>query len=228
MEHSRSVIAFFDVDETLISVKSMLGFLAFHWEREGADPSRFAGARARFAARQARGVPRDELNRDYYRLLRGVPHATLVRTGREWFSREAARTGFFHPPAVAALDRHRRAGHLIALVSGAVRPCLEPLADAVGASLVLSAALEVEDGVLTGEVDTPVIGPEKAVRARDAMRTYGSLPGDCYAYGDHSSDLPLLQAVGHPVVVGDDPVLAGQERRLGWRRLPGVIAPRSG
>jgi len=29
-------------------------------------------------------------------------------------------------------------------------------------------------------------------------------PRDCWAYGDHVSDLPMMELVGHPVAVGED------------------------
>jgi phosphoserine phosphatase len=33
-------------------------------------------------------------------------------------------------------------------------------------------------------------------------------PARCWAYGDHPSDLPMLDLVGNPVAVGDDPAVA--------------------
>ncbi|WP_327303470.1 HAD-IB family hydrolase [Streptomyces sp. NBC_01298] len=220
--HEPSLIAFFDVDETLITVTSMIGFLAFHPEREAAGSSDFDRARADLLARRERGVAREELNRAYYRLFAGCTQESLTAAGRAWFRQETAKGGLLHRPTLAALHRHRRDGHRIALVSGAPRHCLEPLAEALGGALVLCAGQRSAGGVVTGEIDAPVIGVEKAVRASRAMRAYGADAGDCFAYGDHSSDLPLLCAVGHPVVVGDDPVLLARAGREGWPVLPGV------
>ncbi|MFD9336123.1 HAD family hydrolase [Streptomyces sp. NPDC060028] len=217
-----SPIAFFDVDETLITVTSMIGFLAFHPEREGGGSPGLARARADLMARRERGVAREELNRAYYRLFAGCTQESLAAAGRAWFGQEAAKGNLLHRPVVEALHRHRRAGHRIALVSGAPRQCLEPLAGALGGGLVLCARQESVGGQVTGEIDTPVIGAEKAARATEAMRMFGAAAGDCFAYGDHSSDLPLLCAVGHPVVVGDDPVLVARAGREGWPVLPGV------
>ena len=49
-----------------------------------------------------------------------------------------------------------------------------------------------------------------------------SLFGLRSASGDHASDLPVLDLVGNPVVVGDHPVPAPHACRKGWARLPGV------
>ncbi|MFD4410144.1 HAD-IB family hydrolase [Streptomyces sp. NPDC058476] len=224
MESAPRSIVFFDVDDTLLTVGSMLRFLAYHWEREGLDPDRFARARAELHRRREAGARRGELNRLYYRHFRGCDSVDLAEAGRDWYAAEVARGDFFHAPVVDALRSHRRAGRHIALVSGSFPPCLDPIAEELGADLVLCTTPRVDAGVLTGEIGVPVIGPEKAARARRAMTAYGVAAADCYAYGDHASDLELLLAVGHPVVVGDDPVLADRAAREGWLRLPAAAA----
>lgn len=58
----------------------------------------------------------------------------------------------------------------------------------------------------------------------DELR-HGVDPAACVAYGDHASDLPMLDAVGHAVVVGDDPVLIALAAARSWDVLPGRAAP---
>jgi HAD superfamily hydrolase (TIGR01490 family) len=213
--------AFFDVDETLITGKSMMSFLAFHWARAGGDPARLTAAREALRSRFLSGAPRDELNRDYYRLLRGFRAADLEESGRLWFARERAR-GVFHPPVRDALRRHVRAGDLTVLVSGSFAACLAPISRALGTDLLVCTTPEVVDGVLTGEItDRPMIGAAKADAARRIMAAFLLTPRECFAYGDDASDLPLLSGVGHPVVVGADPTLLSHARREHWARLPG-------
>ncbi|MER6995313.1 HAD-IB family hydrolase [Streptomyces sp. NPDC000410] len=226
MRSAERGIAFFDVDDTLITFNSMLSFLAHHWAREGSDPSRFDRVRTGLLARRAEGVPRAELNRAYYRHYRGCDAAVLARHGREWYAAESAKGTMFHAPAVEAVRRHRGEGRPVALVSGSFRPCLDPIAEALDASLVLCTAPLTENGVLTGEVDEPVIGERKALLAVRVMDAHGARAADCYAYGDHSSDLALLRSVGHPVAVGDDAVLAEWAGREGWARLPAARGAR--
>ena len=38
----------------------------------------------------------------------------------------------------------------------------------------------------------------------------------CYAYSDSASDLPMLEAVGHPVAVNPDGALEAVARSRGW------------
>ncbi|MZD07181.1 HAD-IB family hydrolase [Streptomyces sp. SID5785] len=220
--------AFFDVDETLITGKSMLALLAFHWGRERGGPARFAAARASLGAQLRSRVPREQVNRSYYRLLRGIRAADLERSGRSWFAREEGR-GLFHPVVVDALRRHRRDGDLVVLLSGSFAACLSPIGEAVGADLVVGTVPRVVDGVLTGDLaGPPMIGQVKADTARLVMGDRGLSPARCSAYGDDASDLSLLACVGNPVVVGDDPELVAQATAQGWSRLPGPVRPRAG
>lgn len=212
----RTRIAFFDVDETLIDVKSMFSFLEFHL----ADPERYRAAADALTRAARAGVPREVTNRDYYRTYAGADVAAVAESGRRWFARERRRDGFFHPHVVAELRRLKADGFRIALVSGSFRACLDPVAEHLGAEHVLCSEPEVAGGRYTGEVLGTVIGEGKATAARALMRRWGARPEECVAYGDHASDLPLLSCVGHAGVVGDDPVLAGHAGRLGWTRFP--------
>jgi HAD superfamily hydrolase (TIGR01490 family) len=208
-------IAFFDVDETLLATKSMFDFLRF---RRSAEEHRRATDRLGSMARA--GVDRVEINRAYYRLWAGEDWAGLMDRGRAWYAeiRSGARIG---PPFIAstfaALGGHREAGHLIALMSGSFLPCLRPLADDLGVEIVLCTHPEVDSsGRLTGNVRHPMIGRSKGVVVHATARRRQANLTDCHAYADHASDLAMLRCVGHPNVVGTDPVLLAAARAGGW------------
>ncbi|NUR84400.1 MAG: HAD-IB family hydrolase, partial [Nonomuraea sp.] len=82
------------------------------------------------------------------------------------------------------------------------------------------------DAVLCSRPRAPMIGQGKGYAARALLRERGILAARCYAYADEAADLPLLAEVGHPVVVGDDPVLLRHARRGTWDRLPAAEARR--
>lgn len=215
------MIAFFDVDETLITVKSMFGFLEHHLaDRPGA----YQRAAALLRERAAAGVPREQTNREYYANFAGARVVDVAASGKRWFDREVAHGALFHTPVVRELRALRSAGWTTVLVSGSFSACLDPIADHLGADRVLGSVPLARDGFYTGEVSATVIGEGKAGAARAVMAELGAAPADCVAFGDHASDLPMLLAVGAGVVVGDDPVLLDHAARLGWRRLPGVHA----
>jgi HAD superfamily hydrolase (TIGR01490 family) len=219
MTRRRVGAALFDVDQTLITGKSLISFLHHHWLAADRPPGGAEHATAALLARARAGVPREVLNRDYYRLLAGQSLADLTAQGREWFDREL-RHGLFHPPVLSAFRDHARAGHLTVLISGSFAPCLKPIADHLGAQCVFGTVPHVRDGMLTGEIGTPMIGQEKARTAKDLLTLLAIDPSDAAAYGDDASDLPLLRLVGSPVLVADDPQLLAEARRSSWACLP--------
>lgn len=214
-------MAFFDVDETLITVKSMFRFLAYYFDVVGRPGADYEAAAAELREMAAAGVPRAEGNAHYYRSFTGYPVAAVAAAGQDWFDAELRLGGLLHPPVERALARHRARGDTTVLVSGSFSACLEPIRAHVGADVAVGTVPAVAAGHYTGGVDSVVIGPGKAEVARRMMRAQRVPPAACSAYGDHSSDLDLLESVRRPVIVGDDPVLNSAGRDRGWEKLPG-------
>ena len=129
----------------------------------------------------------------------------------------------FNKRVLTTLRRHHRAGEVIVLVSGSFPPCLDPIAAFVCADLVLCSRPQVREGRYTGDLAVPMVGERKAAAVRAEAAARGIALEHSLAYGDHLSDLPLLDLVGHPVVVGDDPSLRDLAIRRGWTRWPDVL-----
>ncbi|MFD0206756.1 MULTISPECIES: HAD family hydrolase [Saccharothrix] len=218
---SRPAAAFFDVDDTLIAVKSVFRFLAFHLRLRGRPDTEYAAVRERVRLAGETGT-RTAALAEYFRTFAGRGEAELAGHGRAWFDAELRGGRLFHRPVLDRLREHAAAGEAIVLVSGSFPPCLDPIAEHVGADVVLCSRPEVLDGHYTGSVATPMIGAAKAGAVRDCAETLGLDLAACSAYGDHVSDLPLLDLVGRPVVVGADPVLVARAADRGWPALAGV------
>jgi HAD superfamily hydrolase (TIGR01490 family) len=217
-------IVFTDVDETLVTVKTMMRFLRYHFERTDGGAAEYARVEAGLRRLAGLNRPRAELNRFYYRAFAGKSVEVVMGHGREWFDRELAGGRLFHGPVLAACRAHRAAGTRIALVSGSFAPCLAPIAEHVGATWTLCGGPVADGGYYTSTLLPTVIGSGKAAAVRRLLAATGTDAGDCIAYGDHASDLPMLLAVGAAVVVGDDPVLVEESERRAWPRLPGPVA----
>jgi HAD superfamily hydrolase (TIGR01490 family) len=216
--------AFFDVDETLIAPKSMLSFLDFLDEHAPAgllSPDAVVAFRVASAAAERAGVLREELNRRYYQTFAGASVVEVAVWGRRWYRavRSALRDRFFIAPTRAALAAHAENGAHLVLVSGSFRACLDPLVDELSLPLaVLCAQPAVDAGRYTGELATPpTIGAGKAHVAAAWARAHPEVSlARSYAYGDHVSDLPLLELVGHPHVVPGCLELVATARTRGW------------
>ncbi|MET9347278.1 HAD family hydrolase [Streptomyces termitum] len=214
-------VAFFDVDETLISVKSMFRFLDFYLAAKGEGPATYRRLAGELSHMAAMGVAREDVNRAYYRFYAGESERDLTRWGARWFAQESRREDFWLPDSVAEHARLRERGTRTVLVSGSFFACLDPIAEELGATDALGAPVLVHHGRLTGEIAEPVIGEGKVRAARAWLAGRGVPAERCAAYGDHTSDLPLLLAMGEPVVVGDEPRMVRLAEERGWRRLPG-------
>ncbi|MEU3312239.1 HAD-IB family hydrolase [Streptomyces sp. NPDC006662] len=220
----RPYLVFCDVDETLITVKSMFDFLRYQLVRRHgvAGEEEHERIMAEVRRRVGDGTPRADINRFYYAHYTDEPVETIGRLAGEWFAEHTASgRGFYIEPTREALAAHRAGGASVVLVSGSFPPLLEPLAREVGADAVLCTRPLIAGGRYTGEVDTPVIGAGKRHAVQMALESRPDVdPRDCWAYGDDLSDLPMLELVGHPVAVGENEEL---RKRLA-ERAEGVTA----
>jgi phosphoserine phosphatase len=73
---------------------------------------------------------------------------------------------------------------------------------------------------LTGEIDNPqTIGQGKAEAIASFLQQENGIARNCFGYGDDISDLPMLEAVGNAVAIGDDSELIALASVRGWKRL---------
>lgn len=224
---SPAPVAFFDVDETLVAMKSPFAMLRHRLREQGdldgsayratADPIR------RFAAQG--GAPA-EASAMFYRALAGVPWSELLSQGRDWYRELRGRGIPFVEATLRELRHHQSQGHLTVAVSGAWPASLRPMAEDLGIDLVLCTEPEVDEaGLLTGRIARPMFGPAKGAAVRDVLAAQGAVAGECFAYADDPSDLDMLRLVGRPTIVGDHPVLAGMAAEYGWRVLSDALVP---
>lgn len=213
--------AFFDVDETLIAEKSMISFQRFWYRvrRDRAGAEAFEEEMTRLTREKA---PRDWINRRYYAFYAGRAVVEVDRVAADWFVQlEETRPDLYHSAVVAELGRHQAQGREAVFVSGSFPALLGHLASRLAVRRWLAAQLEVEGSVYTGRILPPSpIGQGKAQRIGAFLAAQGVRPYRCYAYGDHVSDLPMLEAVGHPAVVAGNPDLEAHARANGWPVLP--------
>ena len=77
--------------------------------------------------------------------------------------------------------------------------------------------MEVQDGVLTGRVVQPIcFGEGKIYWLQQLIESEQVDLARSYFYTDSITDVPLLDLVGHPVVVNPDPLLYRHARRRRW------------
>ncbi len=118
--------------------------------------------------------------------------------------------------AVQRIDQHRAQGHRLVVLSAATVYVVRPLAERLNIPDYLCTHLEVEEGHFTGRLVEPVcFGPGKALLAEQFAARNDIDLGQSYFYSDGHEDVPMLERVGHPVVVNPGRRL----RRLAQRRV---------
>jgi HAD superfamily hydrolase (TIGR01490 family) len=155
--------------------------------------------------------------------VRGKDEAAMVADCVGWYH-EAVRPWVF-PEMASRVAAHRRAGHVVALLTSATRYLAEPLGADLGIDHLLVTQLVVHEGRFTGEVVEPVCyGRGKVYWAERFAAAHGVELRESYFYTDSITDLPLLDRVAHPRVVHPDPRLRRLAQRRGWQ----VLRPRLG
>jgi HAD superfamily hydrolase (TIGR01490 family) len=119
--------------------------------------------------------------------------------------------------ALELIREHRAAGRKVFIVSASPAEIVTPLAGYLGVDEAIATRARIDDdGRYTGEVDFYSYGPFKAEAMREIAEREGIDLERSYAYSDSITDLPMLEAVGHPVVVNPDRELGRVARRNEW------------
>jgi HAD superfamily hydrolase (TIGR01490 family) len=213
--------AFFDLDKTLMAGSSGMQFARVA-TRQGVVSRRqlasWAVEHLRYRLRGTTDERTSEVLRVARDLISGVPAKTIERMSPEVMAAILPRV---FPQMLDEVHDHQDAGRATFIVSAAGNGVVESLAQVLGMEGGIGTRYEVgADGNFTGRFDGPfVYGPGK-VEAMEAFAAQHDIDlGASYAYSDSLSDLPMLRAVGNPVVVNPDPPLAEIAKREGWQTM---------
>ncbi|HWH30805.1 MAG TPA: HAD-IB family hydrolase [Mycobacteriales bacterium] len=207
--------AFFDLDKTVIAKSSTLAFSRPFYK--GGLVNRRAVLKSSYAqfVYLLQGADADQMDRmrDYLaQLCTGWPvqqvRDIVAETLHELID------PLVYAEAVALFDEHRAAGRDVVLVSSSGEEVVGPIGDMLGVDRVVATRMVVEDGRYTGEIEFYAYGENKAQALRELAGTYDL--DASYAYTDSVTDLPMLEAVGHPHAVNPDRPLRRVALERGW------------
>jgi phosphoserine phosphatase len=137
--------------------------------------------------------------RSRVRLLAGLTTADLQAVGAEVRLTPGART----------LTRTlKRLGYELAVVSGGFTLVIEPLVRQLGIDHLAANTLAVEDGIVTGDLEGPIL--DRAGKAT-ALRSFAAAAGvplaRTIAVGDGANDIDMLSAAGLGIAFNAKPVV---------------------
>lgn len=218
--------AFFDVDGTVIRSTSMVDFLDYSFPRYYGLLGFYGKLRAKLYALKRKkfssNKTREQLNYEYYQLYKSMNVDKVSALGYKWFNfAQANNDKFFNEKVLKEIQYHQEQEATIVLVSGAFLPCLQPIADYLGIQHILCVNPVIKNNRYTGHITEPqTIGSGKKQAVIKFLPTTDySILERSYAYGDHISDLPLLELVGNPVVVCGDDALEKHAINQAWKLI---------
>src|SRR5271168_1895586 len=217
--HARTA-AFFDLDKTIIAKSSTLAFSKPFFDQG------LLNRRAVLKSSYAQfifllsGADHDQMDR-----MR--THLTNMCTG--WDAAQVRSivnetlhdimTPLVFAEAADLIAAHKLCGRDVVVVSASGEEIVAPIARALDATHAMATRMVVEDGKYTGEVAFYCYGEGKVQAIRELAAREGYPLEHCYAYSDSITDLPMLEAVGHPSVVNPDRGLRREATDRGWPAL---------
>lgn len=210
-----SYIAFFDIDHTLIRANS-------------------GEVMIRQAYRQKLMSTRDILRGIYYSLayklhlkktddiitgmanwLAGVSHRDIKKLAKDIFENQLK--PLIYPQLAAELDKHRRQGGRLVLLTAAMHEIGSLFQDQLNFDDCECSHLEVKDGYFTGRpLGQFCFGDQKRERLLQYCHRQGVEPASCYYYADAWSDRSALAAVGKAVCINPETRLRKLALASGW------------
>ena len=207
--------AFFDMDKTLIARNSGTLMMKHRYERGEIGNLDLLKGIAVYLQYKLGVLDIRSWAQSVLAEYRGKSEAEIEKQAREWF--DALVEPALYPEAEQLVREHDAAGHVVAIVSGATKFVVRPLAARLGIRHMLYTRLEVEDGCFTGRVVDPICFEEgKIYWLQQLIEEEGIDLAKSYFYTDSITDRPLLDLVAHPIAVNPDPMLYREAARRGW------------
>ena len=215
-EHGRGA-AFFDLDRTL-----MAGSSGLHWARAARGAGlltrrrmvRYGWENVKFRLQGSTDSATDRVRREVGEMIAGQRVVDLQRLAPKVLAGVLPR---LYPQMLEVAHAHQDVGRPVYICTAASQEMADMLAHVLSFDGAVGARSEIVDGRYTGRPAGPFTYREgKAQALRELAEAQGIDLAASYAYSDSESDLPMLRAVGHPVVVNPDAALARAAREEGW------------
>lgn len=207
--------AFFDLDRTLVACNTGRLFLKDLRSRGEISIGRVLRAMGWLARYHFSLLDVDAVAQKIMAGMRGWSERDFEERCKRWVEDEVL--PLLLPAGLRKIEEHRRRGHLLAILSTSPSYVTRPIAKTLGMDEAVSTQFEVEGGLFTGRVIAPAcFGAGKVHWAEQLGRARKLDLGRSWFYTDSFTDLPMLERVGHQVIVNPDPRLRRTARQRGW------------
>ncbi|MEO0437097.1 MAG: HAD family hydrolase [Pseudomonadota bacterium] len=217
-------LALFDLDNTLIAGDSDNLWGVFLCEKGLVDVDSFRHQNEQFFEDYKRGKLDIEA---YLRFELGVLAGNAVKDLQPLVLEflETYIKPILLPKAYDLIKQHQKQGDRLLIITATNEFIARPVAELLGVDELLGCGVEIVDGVISGNFTGTLSYQEgKVARLREWLSEQGKPFGTTETtlkaatfYSDSHNDLPLLQSVGHPIVVDGDEELLRTAKERNWR-----------
>ncbi|RAV31543.1 HAD-IB family hydrolase [Corynebacterium heidelbergense] len=211
------VLAVFDLDKTILDTSASLAYRRPMAQRgliSTGEVVRMMALLGNYMLTTHSEAAMDATKNALLNIIRGQSTSALRSVAQD--ALQEVIIPFVYAEARELLARHREQGHKIAIITASASVLVEPIAAELKVDHLIATELEEVDGVFTGEVLHFNRGSAKVERLAELALTHGYALEDSHAYTDSATDLPLLEAVGHPHAVNPDRPLRKIAVERGW------------
>ena len=209
--------AFFDLDKTLMAGSSGVFFARAAYESGMISRSRLVKdiyENVRFRLLGSTDDRADDVRRRVGEMIKGVRVRDLERLSPRVLSGVLPR---LYPQMLERAYAHQDAGEPVFILTAASQEMADLLAHVLSFDGGIGSRSEIVDGHYTGRPAGPFNYREgKVIAMQEVADREGIDLAASYAYSDSESDLPMLRAVGHAVVVNPDGTLRRIALQEGW------------
>ena len=209
-------LALFDLDNTLLAGDSDYLWGQFLVEQGIVDGEAYERANERFYEQYREGCLNiaEFLHFALQPLAQHEP--ARLYAWREQFIEEKIQP-ILLAAAHAVVEKHRRAGDVLVVITATNRFVTEPIVKLYGIEHLVATTPEFRDGRYTGRFEgAPCFQQGKVTRLQEWLAENGQNLEGSWFYSDSHNDLPLLAKVSHPVAVDPDATLLGVAQENRW------------
>ncbi|HEY4450788.1 MAG TPA: HAD-IB family hydrolase [Solirubrobacteraceae bacterium] len=212
--------AFFDLDKTLMAGSSGIFFARAAYETGMISRRRLVRdiyENVRFRLLGSTDDRADDVRRRVGEMIAGVRVRDLERLSPRVLAGVLPR---LYPQMLERAYAHQDAGLPVYILTAASQEMADLLARVLAFDGGLGSRSEIVDGRYTGRPAGPFNYREgKVLSMRELSEREGLELASSYAYSDSESDLPMLRAVRHAVVVNPDAALRRIATEEGWEMI---------
>ncbi|MGE5397098.1 MAG: HAD family hydrolase [Chitinophagales bacterium] len=210
-----NVIHFWDMDDTLMDADSDVSWKLFMIEKGLASEEDLASMSQFWTDYLAGCLDPVRFMEFQLREFRGKPPEEMQILAQQHFEISIKPRCF--EKARLTISNTTQNGEINCIITACNRIVATPIINHFGIDEAICTELEVIDGVFTGRyLGAYCSGKEKIPHMEEFCRKHGTELKKAWYYGDSIADIPIMEAIGHPVAVNPKAELLDWAQKKSW------------